>query len=85
MKFLHVIDPIERFDITKDTSFVFLSEAQKRGHENYACSISGLSAGTDGVAAYAASLKVKPVQGEHYAYGKFARVAAAEFDAVALG
>ena len=82
MKFLHILDDIARFDVGKDTSFVFLLEAQARGHENYFCSMQRLSAGLDGVTAWAAPLHVKPVQGEHFEAGRFTRTSAEDFDAV---
>ena len=65
MKFLHVMDPIDRIDITKDTSFVFIREAQDRGHENFYCGISDLAFDRGRVVVRAASLKVSEVQGQH--------------------
>ncbi|MFQ5477609.1 MAG: glutathione synthase [Candidatus Binatia bacterium] len=81
MKFLHVMDPIEGIDITLDTSFLFLSEAQNRGHENYYCGIQQLSFSA-GTRASCAPLRVRPVQGEHHAVGEYADHAAEDFDAV---
>ena len=65
MKFLHVMDPIERIDITKDTSYVFIREAQLRGHENYYCGIADLAFDHGRVAVRSATLKVGDVQGSH--------------------
>lgn len=81
MKFLHVMDPIERVDITKDTSFVFIREAQRRGHENFYCGISDL-AFDGGVAARCAPLAVCDVQGSHAEIGEWTWREASEFDCV---
>ncbi len=82
MKLLHVMDPIERIDITKDTSYVFIREAQKRGHENYYCNISDMSVLDSRVVARAASLQVTPVQGEHAVLGAYETHSAEDFDCV---
>jgi len=82
VKFLHVMDPIERVDITKDTSFVFIREAQDRGHENFYCGIHQLSMEDGRVQAECAPLRVKPVQGEHHQIGAYQKRAAESFDTV---
>ncbi len=82
MKFLHVMDPIERIDITKDTSFVFIREAQDRGHQNFYCSIADLSFQEGRVVVRAASLRVSPVQGSHADIGEWLWTAAEEFHCV---
>jgi len=64
VKFLHVMDPIERIDITKDTSFVFIREAQDRGHENFYCGTPDLAFDRGRVVVRAASLTVSEVQGQ---------------------
>ncbi len=69
MKFLHVMDPIERIDITKDTSFVFIRESQDRGHENFYCGIADLAFDRGRVAVRSASLRVSEVQGRHAEVG----------------
>jgi glutathione synthase len=82
VKFLHVMDPIERVDITKDTSFVFIREAQLRGHENFYCNTTDL--GFDGgmVKARVASLRVTDVQGKHAEIGDWSWRPADEFHCV---
>ncbi|MBI5505093.1 MAG: glutathione synthase [Deltaproteobacteria bacterium] len=82
MKFLHVMDPIERIDITKDTSFVFIREAQDRGHDNFYCSIADLSFQDGRVMVRAASLRVSPVQGSHADTGEWLWREAEEFHCV---
>ncbi len=52
-RFLFVIDPIQGFDPNKDTTFVFMLEAQKRGHHTYTCGLGDLYA-RSGTAAAAA-------------------------------
>lgn len=37
MKLLFIADPLESFNIKKDTTFVMMREAQSRGHVIYAC------------------------------------------------
>ena len=43
MKILFVADPLETFNIKKDTTFVMMRQAQSRGHEVYACEVGQLS------------------------------------------
>ena len=82
MKFLHVMDPIERIDITKDTSFVFIREGQNRGHENYYCGISDLAFDGGRVMIRSATLRVHDVQGKHAEIGEWTWRPADEFHAV---
>lgn len=82
MRFLHVMDPIEGVDITKDTSFLFLTESQRRGHENFYCHTRDLSVVEAQVRARSAPLRVRPVQGEHYEIGPYQSRGAEEFDCV---
>lgn len=70
MKFLHVMDPIERIDITKDTSFVFIREAQDRGHDNFYCKLEDLAFDGGRVLVRAATLRVSDVQGKHAQIGE---------------
>jgi glutathione synthase len=43
MHFLFVADPLESFRIYKDTTFVMMREAQRRGHRISACEVQDLS------------------------------------------
>ncbi|MFN2377652.1 MAG: glutathione synthase [Candidatus Binatia bacterium] len=82
MKFLHVMDPIDRIDITKDTSFVFIRESQDRGHQNFYCGISDLAFDRGRVVVRAAALRVSEVQGQHAEMGEFAWTPAEDFHCV---
>ncbi len=82
MRILHVMDPIGGIDITKDTSFVFIREAQERGHDNHYCGIADLAVRNGTLSARAAKLTVTEVQGEHSTLGPHAWQDAESFDAV---
>jgi len=81
MKFLFVMDPLDGIDISMDTSFVFLAEAQSRGHENWFCQIDQLLY-DDGLAAHTAPVTVKPVQDEHFELGQWSDQRTDNFDAI---
>jgi len=76
------MDPIERIDITKDTTFVFLRESQDRGHENHYCHTRDLMVDGGNVLAAAAPLEVSSVQGRHSKLGDAKLTEAGSFDAV---
>jgi glutathione synthase len=76
------MDPIERVDITKDTSFVFIREAQLRGHENFYCGTSDLAFEGGRVTVRAATLIVNDVQGAHAQVGSWHWVPASDFQCV---
>lgn len=82
MKFLFVMDPIEGIDITKDSTFVFLAEAQERGHENYYCGIGDLIARGNGLTANACTIEVNRSQGSHWAFGPRALLDCNGFDCI---
>ena len=82
MRILHVMDPIGGIDITKDTSFVFIREAQERGHDNHYCGIADLAVRNGTLSARAAKLTVTEVQGEHSTLGPHAWQDAESFAAV---
>jgi glutathione synthase len=82
VRFLYVIDPVERWNVTKDTTFVFLAESQARSHDNYACSIQDLMVDRGKVYVACAPIEVNATQGHHWKYGKLEIVAAESFDAV---
>jgi glutathione synthase len=75
-----VIDPIERWDVTKDTTFVFLAESQRRDHENWACGVQDLMVDGSKVLAACAPLVVNAEQGRHWTYGKREIVEVESFD-----
>ena len=76
------MDPVAGIDITRDTTFVFLAEAEARGHENHYCGIEDLSFEDGHVLARSAPIRVKPVQGEHAEVGAYTRREAGDFDCV---
>lgn len=82
MKFLHVMDPVEGIDITKDTSFVFIREAQDRGHDNFYCGISDLAFDQGRVLIRSAPLRVHDVQGQHAEIGPWQWRDASDFHCV---
>ena len=82
MKFLFVMDPIERVNVTKDTTFVFMAESQSREHENYYCNIRDFLVYEGRLTAQAAPISVKPVQGAHFKLGERRFHEAESFDAI---
>ena len=82
MKFLYVIDPVERWNVTKDTTFVFMAESQSRGHQNYACAIQDLMVDQGKVFVACAPIEVNAKQGSHWKYGQLEILSAEKFDAV---
>lgn len=82
MRFLYVMDPLGGIDITKDTTFAFLRESQKRGHESHFCEITDLAFVGDGLQVRTAPVTVREVQGEHYELGEYAWRAAEEFECI---
>ncbi|RMF25290.1 MAG: glutathione synthase, partial [Deltaproteobacteria bacterium] len=82
MNFLFVMDPLERVDVTKDTTFVFLAEAERRGHANFVCDTHHLMLDGPRVHAACAPVTVRPVQGDHFTLGERTLREAESFDAV---
>ena len=82
MNFLFVMDPLERIDVTKDTTFLFLTEAQRRGHTNFVCDTYHLMLDGPSVRAACAPVEVRPVQGDHFTLGEREVREAESFDAV---
>ncbi len=76
------MDPIEGIDISKDTSFVFIREAQDRGHDNHYCGIKDLAVRNGGLSAHATKLGITEVQGQHWSFGEWDWQSAAGFDAI---
>jgi glutathione synthase len=78
------MDPIERASIEKDTTFLMLSEAQARGHSLHYWTPDLLSLENGRALAPAKRLEVRPVQGEHWAFGEAALTPVDAFDVVLL-
>jgi glutathione synthase len=82
VKLLFVMDPIERVDVTKDTTFVFMAESQARGHEIHYCGIRDLLVHEGHLHAMAAPIAVMPVQGQHFTLGARRFHPAEHFDCI---
>ncbi len=82
MRFLVVMDPIERVDVDKDTTFGFLLASQARGHEAFYCHAEHLYYGLDGPAVRCAPLEVWRRPEDFYALGDWRDMALGEFDSV---
>lgn len=82
MKVLHLMDPIDSIDITKDTTFAFIRECQARDHENWYCGAGDLVFEDGALWVNAAPLRVKEVQGDHAQVGERQRLAASDFNAI---
>lgn len=69
-----VMDPIESVDIDADTTFVFMLEAQRRGHEVLYVDPADLSVCGGRAAALAAPVKLRRKRGDHFEKGPPRRV-----------
>jgi glutathione synthase len=80
-RLLYVMDPLERVLVDKDTTFAFMLEGERRGHEQFFCGVEELFA--EGAAPAA---RVRPVQvrraAQHYTLGEERTVRLAWFDVV---
>jgi glutathione synthase len=82
MRFLVIIDPIEHFDVAKDTSFGFMLAAQARGHEVYYCTQERLYTVGGEARAGVWPVTVRAVQGEHFTRGPAEERALSDFDSI---
>jgi glutathione synthase len=81
LKIAVVMDPVEKIDIDKDTTFVLMLEAQRRGHEIYFLELDDLyiRAGTP----YGRYRRLELARATpHYRLGEFATAALSEFDSL---
>lgn len=78
------MDPIERINITGDSSFALLLEAQARGHMLHYWTPDRLSQRDGRVTAVTRAIRVQDVKGDHVAFGDEARRDVAELDVVLL-
>jgi glutathione synthase len=76
------MDPIERVNVTKDTTFVFMLESQARGYEIHYCGIRDLLVHEGRLHALSAPIKVKAVQGQHFTLGDRRFHPAEEFECI---
>jgi glutathione synthase len=61
------MDPLETINIAGDSSFALMEAAQKRGHSLFHYDVKSLAYESGKLTAWAAPVKVQPVQGDHYA------------------
>jgi glutathione synthase len=71
------MDPLDRINVAGDSSFALMLEAQARGHRLWHYDVGSLAlrvdgAGPDRLTAWAASVSVQRVAGDHYAMGEHA-------------
>lgn len=66
---LVVMDPVQGIDVTKDTTFVLMLEAQRRGHRVLVCEPGDLHVEMGRAAARAREVRLAPVQGQHAELG----------------
>ncbi|MHB2166579.1 glutathione synthase [Alsobacter sp. R-9] len=78
------MDPIERINITGDSTFALLLEAQARGHHLFYYTPDKLSMRDGVVSAPVQPLRVQDVKGDHFALGESERRAISDFDVVLL-
>jgi len=76
------MDPLDRIDVTKDTTFVFMMESQARRHEIHYCGIRDLLVHEGRLHVISAPVSVAPAQGRHFKLGESRFHAAEEFDCV---
>lgn len=84
LRLLFVMDPMSTVAVDKDTTFLFLTESQRRGHRNYHCLPTDLSIRDGRVFARARALEVRPIQAEHASFGATEDLSVDEFDAVLM-
>lgn len=84
MRILFVMDPLDGINIAKDTTFAFLLEAQRRGHEVWICEARLISATGAGAIARAQRVVVQRVEGAHYRVEAEERVPLSDFRAVLM-
>src|ERR1017187_6973213 len=81
-KFAFIMDPLERVLVDKDTTFVFMLEAQLRGHEIYALGIRDLYARGPNVIARARQCEVTRGSPHHRFLDEGAEYPLETFDAI---
>lgn len=82
MRILVVMDPIERVDIDKDTTFGFMLAARARGHELFYCNLEHLFAEGGEGWAHAAPLHVRDDHHDFYSFGPWVDARLDDFDSV---
>ncbi len=78
------MDPIERIDITADSTFALAMEAQARGHDLFYYGPRDLTFRDGAITARAFPLKVKNVKGDHFSLGEVQRLDLSKADVVLM-
>jgi glutathione synthase len=80
-RLLYVMDPLARVLVDKDTTFAFMLEGQRRGHEQYCCGIEDLYVEDAAPHARARAAQVRRAE-VHHTLGELRTVPLTWFDAV---
>jgi glutathione synthase len=81
LRLLYVMDPLPRVLVDKDTTFAFMLEGQRRGHEQHCCGIEDLYAEDGAPHARVRAAQVRRAE-VHYTLGEMRSVPLTWFDAV---
>lgn len=85
MKLLFIADPLESFNIKKDTTFVMMREAQSRGHVVYACEPQHVSWQTGGkVQAVVRQIRLTGEKPEWFTVEQESTLVLADFDGIVM-
>jgi len=76
------MDPFDTVLFDRDTTFVLMREAQRRGHEVYACLLSGLRRSSSGTEASVVAARTTDNEAEPIVAGAASQMAASDFDVV---
>lgn len=82
LRLAYVMDPLPGILIDKDTTFAWLLEAQRRGHDNWYVGAGDLSLRAGELWARSAPVRVRRVTGDPFVLGPARWTPLAEFDAV---
>jgi glutathione synthase len=81
LRILYVMDPLARILVDKDTTFAFMLEGQRRGHEQYTCGVGDLF--VDGAAPHARTRATRVQRADvHYTLAEERTVPLTWFDVV---
>lgn len=82
LKFVFLMDPIERIDIDGDSTFVLMLESNRRGHEVFYAEVTALELDQGKPFVTARPAVVRREKGNHFDLGAPARLALDQVDAV---
>lgn len=82
MKFVFLMDPIERINIDTDSTFVLMLESNRRGHEVYYAEINALELSEGKPFATVRQAVMQRKKGDHYRLGAPVRASLDEVDAI---